>query len=545
MMDEHAEAHGVWGSLVVARTTARRAVRSATVWGLAFGVLIYTEISGYGTSFPTRESRESFAETFGANPGLSAVTGPGRQLDTLEGFVAWRTFGLVMVLGAVWGLLTASRLLRGEEDAGRWEVLLSGRTTRRQAAVHALGGLAVGWVVLWVIVSAFTILGGVTSDPGLSASGATYYATAITTSAGIFLAIGALASQLGRTRRQASGLGAAVLATAYLVRLVADAVSGLAWLRWASPLGWIENLEPLTGSRLTPFVPIVALVALGLTSSVLLADRRDVGVGALPPRRAAVPSTALLGSATALTLRLERWVALAWIGGVATLALVFGIVARTAASAEMDDAAVAETVARLGGEGEAVVTWIGYELVYIAALIALAAAGQVSAMRAEEAEGHLDNLLARPLDRRAWLLGRLGVAMVFVLALGVAAGVGAWAGLGPGSGELALGRMLEAGFNAAVPGLLVLGLGTLVVGLVPRFASPLVYGVVLWSFIVFVVGPTMSAPQWFLDTSILVHLGPVPASNLEWITVLSFLMLAGLSVVGGQIAFDRRDLAEA
>jgi ABC-2 type transport system permease protein len=544
-MAERAEPHGRWGSLVVARATARRAARSGIVWGLAFGVLIYTEIAGYATSFPTRESRESFAETFGANPGLTAVTGPGRQLDTLEGFVAWRTFGLVMVLGAVWGLLTASRLLRGEEDAGRWEMLLSGRTTRRHASVQALGGLAVGWGVLWAITAAFTVIGGLTADPGLPVSASIYYATAITAGGAVFLAIGALASQLGRTRRQANGLAASVLAAAYLIRMVADAVSGLAWLRWASPLGWIENLEPLTGTRPTPFVPIVALVATGLFVSVQLADRRDVGVGALPARRAGVPSTRLLESATGLSVRLERWVALAWIGGVATLALVFGIVARTAASADIDDSAVEETVARLGGAGEAVVTWIGYELVYLAALIALAAAGQVSAMRAEEAEGHLDNLLARPLDRRAWLLGRLGPATVLVLTLGVAAGVGGWVGLGPGSGDLSLVRMLGAGFNAAVPGLLVLGIGTLLVGLVPRIASPLVYGVVLWSFIVFVIGPTTSAPQWFLDTSVLGHLGPVPASNLEWTVILAFLGLAASTAVVGQLAFDRRDLAEA
>jgi ABC-2 type transport system permease protein len=545
MMDEAGGAHGVWGSLVVARTTARRALRSATIWGLAFGVLIYTEINGYGTNFPTQESRERFAETFGANPGLTAVTGPGRQLDTLEGFVAWRTFGLVMVLGAVWGLLAAGRLLRGEEDAGRWELLLSGRTTRRQAAMHALGGLAVGWAGLWAIVSAFTVLGGVTSDPGLSVSGAIFYSTAIVTSAGIFLVIGAVASQLGRTRRQANGLAASVLAAAYLVRLVADSISGLAWLRWTSPLGWIENLEPLTGSRLTPFVPVILLVAVGSVSSVVLAGSRDVGVGALPPRGAATPSTRSLDSAVGLSLRLERWVAVAWIGGIATLATVFGIVARTAASADIDDSAVEETVARLGGEGEAVVTWIGYELVYIGALIALAAAGQVSAMRAEEAEGHLDNLLVRPLDRRTWLLGRLGLAAAFVVALGLAAGVGAWAGIGWGSGDLSFVRMLGAGLNTAVPGLLVLGLGALVVGVVPRVASALTYGVVLWSFIVFVTGPTTSAPQWFLDTSLLGHLGPVPASPLDWFVILVYVVAAGLAAVGGQIAFDRRDLVEA
>ena len=65
----------------------------------------------------------------------------------------------------------------------------------------------------------------------------------------MFLAIGALTSQLAPTRRQASGLAAAVLAAGFVIRLVADSVAGASWMRWASPLGWVENLRPLTGAR--------------------------------------------------------------------------------------------------------------------------------------------------------------------------------------------------------------------------------------------------------------------------------------------------------
>ena len=53
---------------------------------------------------------------------------------------------LLVIVGAIWGLLTATRLLRGEEDAGRWELLLTGRTTRGGRPLQALGGLAVGVV---------------------------------------------------------------------------------------------------------------------------------------------------------------------------------------------------------------------------------------------------------------------------------------------------------------------------------------------------------------------------------------------------------------
>ena len=71
----------------------------------------------------------------------------------------------------------------------------------------------------------------------------------------MFMAIGMFVGQLAATRHDANLIGAGVLAGSYLVRMVADSDPRLAWLRWASPLGWIEELRPLTGSRPFAFVP--------------------------------------------------------------------------------------------------------------------------------------------------------------------------------------------------------------------------------------------------------------------------------------------------
>lgn len=66
------------------------------------------------------------------------------------------------------------------------------------------------------------------SSVGFPVSASLFYATATTASAAVFLAVGALASQLAPTRRQANGLEAAVFAVAFLIRMVANSVSGLA-----------------------------------------------------------------------------------------------------------------------------------------------------------------------------------------------------------------------------------------------------------------------------------------------------------------------------
>jgi len=530
----------------IAWTTAKRAVRSGAVWGALFGVLVLNEALSYHKSFPTVASREKFAQAFGGNAGLTAIVGAGRRLDTIGGFVAWRMFGLLIIVGAIWGLLTATRLLRREEDTGRWELLLAGRTTRRHATGQAIGGLAAGWAVLWALTAALTAIAGLRASVGFPVSASLFYATAVTASAAMFLAVGALASQLTPTRRQANGLAAAVFGLAFLIRMVADGVTGLAWLRWVSPLGWVENLHPLTGSAPLALLPIILLTAVTAGAAVILAGRRDLGAAVLARRRPADASTRLLGSPAGLVIQLERWAALAWIGGLAILAAIFGVVAQSAASGNVGVKAIEQQVSRLGGHpGGATTAWIGYEFLYLAALVAFAAAAQISGVRGEEADGYLDNLLARHLNRGTWLAGRLGFGVALVLAAGLATGLGGWIGVTARHGSIGFAAMMQAGLNVAVPALFILGLGTLLYALLPRLAVPILYTVILWSFLIEIIGSTITSNHWLLDTAVLSHLGPVPATSLNWTAIAWLTGLALIAALAGFTAFRHRDLAAA
>jgi ABC-2 type transport system permease protein len=467
-------------------------------------------------------------------------------VNTIGGFVAWRVFGLLIIVGAIWGMLAATRLLRREEDAGRWELFLAGRTTRRQATAQAITGMAVGWLTLWALTAALTAIAGSQPSVGFSVSSSLFYATATTASAAMFLAVGALTSQLAPTRRAANGLAAGFFALCYLIRMVADSGTGLEWMRWVSPLGWVENLRPLTGSQPLALVPVAVLTAAAGGAAVSIAGRRDLGVGMLTRSRSAEPSTRLLGSPVLLIIWLERWVALAWIGGLGALALIFGVVARSAAAGNVGVEAIKQQMSRLGAHpGGAVEAWIGCEFLYLAALLAFAVAGQISAARNEEAEGHLDNLLARRLSRSQWLAGRVAFGVALAVAAGFAASVGGWIGVTAGNSEVGMSAMLQAGLNITVPALFILGVGTLLYGLVPRLAAPLLYGLILWSFLIEIIGSSITSNQWLLDTAVLSHLGPVPATSLNWTVIAWLVGLASVAALVGAAAFSRRDLTTA
>jgi ABC-2 type transport system permease protein len=235
-----------------------------------------------------------------------------------------------------------------------------------------------------------------------------------------------------------------------------------------------------------------------------------------------------------------------WIGGLAVLGVIFGVTARSAAAGNVAVNSIEQQVSRLGSHpGSAAAAWIGYEFLYLGALVAFAAAAQISAVHGEEADGRLDNLLARRLGRGSWLAGRLGFGAVLMLAVGLAAGAGGWIGLAARHGGTGVAAMMQAGLNIAVPALFILGLGTLLYGLAPRLAAPVLYAVVLWSFLIEIIGSSITSSHWLLDTAVFTHLGPVPATSLNWTAVGWLTGLALAAALAGIAAFRRRDLAAA
>ena len=133
-------------------------------------------------------------------------------------------------------------------------------------------------------------------DPSvkIAAGPALYFALAMTATAVMFLAVGALASQLASTRRQAASYAAWFLGASYAVRMIADAGVGLHGLIWASPLGWVEELRPFTAPQPLALLPIAAFTAALATAAVRLAGARDVGAGILNDRDRSAPRLRLL-----------------------------------------------------------------------------------------------------------------------------------------------------------------------------------------------------------------------------------------------------------
>ena len=531
---------GRFPRLVVLRRLAGQTSRGALVWGTVFGLVVVSSALGFVSTYSTVAARQRFAATLGSNKGLQALFGVPHHIETVGGYTAWRSLGLVSLIGAVWALLSATKQLRGEEDAGRWELLLAGQTTRRSATGQAVGGLAVGLGVLWVVAAVLTVAVGRGNDSRFSVSAGLFLALALASAAAMFLAVGALASQLAATRRQAAGLAAGVLGGAFVVRLAANSASGLRWARWLSPLGWIDELQPLTGTRPVALVPIVGFTIVVGVAAVYLAGVRDLGGSMLPDRSTARAHTRLLGNSLGLSVRLARNVAISWAVGLGALGVITGLVAKSAG-----ESVSRSTLERFGGSRGGALGYLGVSFIIFAALVATAAAGEVTATRDEEGESHLDNLLVRPVARLPWLAGRFAVATAMLLVLGVVFGVFTWAGAATQQPGISLTRILVAGVALVHAAVFVLGLGTFAQGVLPRYAGTIAYGIVAWSFLVQLIGSAINANGWLLDLSIFHHLAPAPASDPNWTSAAALAVVGITAAALGAVTFTRRDLAAA
>jgi ABC-2 type transport system permease protein len=529
--------------LASAGIVARSVQRGALIWGAVFGLTGWVLVTQFGKEYPTAAARARLVKTMGSNAGLQAIFGPSPQIGTAGGYMAAHAVGVVgIIIGAVWGLLAATRLLRGEEDAGRWEVLLTGQTTRRRATAGAVAGLGIGLLTLWAVTAAAYVAVGRSPDARFAVSASLFTATATVAPAAMFLAVGALCSQLAATRRQAAGMAAAVFGVAYLIRVVAYSGTTLRWLRWASPLGWVDELRPLTGSRPLPLVFIAGTIAALTALTIILAGRRDLGASVLPAHDTAIARTWLLTGPLGLACRLGRGSVLGWSAGLAAGGLIVGL--STKGTEQVWANQSGGIFARLAGATGGAI-YLGIVFLLFAALVAMAAGGQVAATREEEAEGYLDHLLARPVARVSWLAGRFAVSAVGLAIVGVVAGLFTWAGAAATGAGLSFPTLLAAGVNVVPAGIFVLGIGTLVHGLAPRYAVAIAYGLVAWSFLLEIVGASLGLSHWLLDLSVLHHIARAPAAPVQWDMAAILIAIGIAAAIAGTLAFAHRDLKGA
>ena len=430
------------GSGTLLRLALRRDRVRLPLWILGLTGFLVASAVGLGDVVPDARARATRAELM-SSPTIRALRGPGYGLDdyTYGAMIAHELllFGAVGV--ALMSLLLLSRHTRAEEEAGRTELLRSG-VLGRHAALFAGLGVA---VVANLAVAAATTLGLLATIGELDTTGAVVFGLSLAAAGIVFAAVGAVCAQLGEDTRTVNGIAGVVLATAFMVRAIGDA-GGVddRGLSWFSPLGWTQATRPFVDERLWPLALSVGLALALLAVAIMLANRRDLGAGLVPPRPGPATATDALVRPSGLAWRLQRRSLFGWMLGACALGASFGAIIGDIDTFLDQNPQLIDIIG--AGSGRLLDAFLATVMLLIALLATGFALQAAIRLHVEETGGRAEPLLAAALSRTRWAAGHLAVSLVggSLVACAGGLGLGVAAALDQGDPGL-VGSMLAAG----------------------------------------------------------------------------------------------------
>jgi len=528
----------------IARQALRRLRNGALLIGLTFGGVAASSAVTYVGSFPTDAARRSMASSFSGAGGFSVLFGQVDRIGTVGGYTAYKGFVFLTTIGALWAALAVTRQLRGEEDRGRWHLVVAGGTTPGRATVATLLGVLAALAVVLVETAVLAMAASLHPEVSFTIGGSVMFGLSTLLPALVLAGAAAVCSQLAQTRRLATALSMGVVAAAFVLRMIADAGPGSRWVLWATPFGWAELVHPLTSNDPVPVLAAAALTVVLASLAAFLAGRRDVGGGLLATASSRPPRSFGLSSPLSVAARLQAAVLALWALGMATLSFVLGIVAKPVADALADSTSTGDALTRLGAKGSGAIDYLGVVFLLVGAVLALLPASQVGAARDEESTGRLALILANPPGRAAWLGGRLALAGGSVAGTGLLCGASAWVGTRTQGLHVGFDVMLIAGLNIVPAGLLTLGAGALALAAAPRLAAAAVYVIVVWSLMADLIGTMVKGLGGLARLSVFHYTALAPAEDPS-AAVMAACTLAALGLSAAAIAiFIRRDLTD-
>ena len=531
---------GLAGTGILTRLALRRDRIMIASWIYALTAFAYVSVSSTKKLYPTAASRLAFAAGAGTDKVTRALYGPANDLHTLGGLATWKLSVYGALAAAVMSMFIVVRHTRGDEDAGRLELVGAGAVGRSAAMTAGLLTALLANLGLALLVALGLGVGGL---PWVDSLG---FGLGMAAAGCVFAAITALAAQLAGTARTTIGIVASVIGLAYLLRAVGDAASPGSWatsLSWFSPVGWTQELRPFGPMHWWVLaIPVLVAIAVG-AAAYAFAGRRDLGTGLLPVRPGPPVAGASLRSPLGLAWRLQRGPLLAWAAGYAVYGLVIGGLATGIGPLVGDNSAAREMFVKLGGQAGLVNALLAAMMGFMGVGASVYAVQAALRLRAEESGQRAEPVLAAAVGRIRWAWSHLVFAVlgpvVLLLLVGLTTGL-VYGAQTPDMGKT-LGRLVGAAL-VQLPAVWVLaGITVTLFGLAPRLAA-VAWGALVSFLILTELGAFVDLNKWLVDISPFTHVPKLPggafaATPMLWLTCVAVALTAF-----GLAALRRRDL---
>src|SRR3989442_9343891 len=175
-------------------------------WGVGMGLVVVSPMASVATLLSTPQAREQLvglAATFAWNADVVAV-------DTIGGYATFK-IGIFIFLIVVWPILAASRMLRGEEDRGSLDLLLSLPRPRLRVALEKLAAMWTALLAMGLLIGLIVFAGGRQFGADFGLGDALLFGLDLALICAVFGGLSLLISQFTQERGPAAGATAGLL----------------------------------------------------------------------------------------------------------------------------------------------------------------------------------------------------------------------------------------------------------------------------------------------------------------------------------------------
>jgi ABC-2 type transport system permease protein len=545
----------VWLSSIFLKTL--RDYRVAILgWGIGMGLVVVSPMASVAALVTTPQEREqlvSLAATFAWNADTVAV-------DTIGGYATFK-IGIFIFLIAVWPLLAASRMLRGEEDRGSLDVLLSLPRPRLRVALEKLAAMWTALLAMGVLIGLLAFAGGKKFGADFGLGDGLLFGLNLALICAVIGGVALLISQFTQERGPAAGWTAGLLLIFVVLDMVHRVVPNTEWISRLSPIYYYNLSKPLVpsyGTNAGGMLVQLALAVLLSGAAVWLFERRDVG-GTVPlPRWLQLPERpanralpvgdwslrSVYTRSLAMIATPTFWWTLGIAGWAVWVVFVVQLIEVRLTNLLSGSPAMVDLLKNLGGGDVSInAGFLSAMFIFLPLFLMAFAVTQVSSWSADEQDGRLELVLTSPQPRLQVVLGRfaaLATATVVISLITLLASVVAAAAAGL---KLDTGNLAAATLGMIPLGLLVAAIGYLASGWLRSAADTglLSFLLAAWFFVSF-IGPELKLPDATLRLSAFYYYGTPLLHGLQVTSVLGVIAVAAVALGLGALRFARKDI---
>lgn len=464
-------------------------------------------------------------------PTMASLVGLISNLEPLGAKVWVKLWMFIVMMLGIGMVFIVTRNLRGDEDAGRGELIRS-----RPLGIHANHAVVlIISLLLCVLCGAGSALVAIVI--GMDASGTMgswVFGVSIGAVGVLGVGIASLSNQVFPSSSAANGMGVGVFGLLYAIRMMGDLK--YSWLVWVSPLGWAEKMDPWGDNRMWLLAPIAAVAAICVALGWAVETRRDYEGSPFTVRSGRAAAKRWQTSVVGLAVRLQRVSLVLCAIAVAIFAAMFGSITKS-------------MVDMIGSSGLHIPTSSGAKTVVALLLCVMAVAisaftvQSAQTMILDETHGLLEVQLAGGVSRIGWIVRRMAVTAVGTVLLLVVCGLCLGVSYAAAVSDFSQVWPVVGASAAYLPSLLiVLGVVVAGFGLWPRAAIAVSWVFMVIPWFLLIVGITLHLPDWVMRYFPFTSMESVPAADVNW-KVMALQTAVGLAlVVAGFIGFRRRDV---